>query len=169
MRSAPFSSGLCLAIVVASCGPPVGHVDAGDSACGDGPGSVEVGVGGSRLSPLADGDPLPIVRGAQGGIHVVIGAWVRDMAIDDVRLRYWLEDPDGARIGFETTLELGPAFFSPATGGGYQRHPDLVVLNHEMANVDDFAGRPAVLRAEARATDGTHACDARDVVLTPAD
>jgi hypothetical protein len=158
-------------LLLASCGPPTPGADAGDAeaGCGTGPGSIEVGVGGSRLRPLpAEGGELPIVRGAQGGIHVVVGVWVRDLDLD-LELRYRLEDASGALVGEETVLpELTPGLFSP-DGARYQRHPDLVVLDNDAPRVDDFAGRTLTLRAEARSRDGSHACDARQVVLTDPD
>lgn len=132
-------------------------------ACQD-DGRVEVGAGGSRLIALPEsGGELPIVRGSQGGIHVVVGAWVRDLPLE-LDLTYRLVDTDdGAPIGEVTSLHLTPSLFRP-DGDRQQRHPDLLILNNEMPNVSEFVGRTAVLRAEVR-TSAERACDARQVTL----
>lgn len=153
--------------ILASCGPP-GPVDAGDGAtgaCGSGPGQIEVGYGGSRLRALPPtGGELAIVRGAQGGIHVLVGAWVEDMDLE-LELRYRLEDAaDGSPVGVETVLRLTPPLFSP-DGSRYVRHPDLVILDNEMPRVEDYVGRTVLLQAEAISVDGSHACDVREVTL----
>lgn len=154
-----------LLVLAASCGPP-GPADGGAvGECGTGPGRVEVGYGGSRLRALPPtGGELAIVRGAQGGIHVLVGAWVEDMDLQ-MELRYRLEDAtDGTLVGSETVLRLTPPLFAP-DGTRYARHPDLVILDNETPRVEDFVGRTVLLHAEAVSVDGSHACDAREVTL----
>lgn len=160
----------CLALVglvLVACGPSPA-IDAGPDApatCA-GPGTVEVGRGGSRLRALPpSGGELPIVVGAQGGIHVVVGAWVRGLDLDMV-MSYRLEAPaDGSRIGDETVVPLSAGLFAP-DGDRYARHPDLIVLDNDTPRIDDFAERRVLLRVEARSNDGAHACDVREVTLT---
>ena len=143
------------------CGPPAAP-DAG-GGCGTGPGSVEAARGGLRAMALpSTGGELPIVLGSQGGIHVVVAAWVRDMDLE-MTLRYRLEDAGGL-VGEETVLPLRAALFAP-DGARYVRHPDLVVLDNETPRVEDFAGRTVDLVAEAVSVDGSHACDRRSVTL----
>jgi len=154
-------------VLLAACGPsPVS--DAGGDAPSEcaGPGTVEVGRGGSRLRALpSSGGELPIVVGAQGGIHVVVGAWVRGLDLDMV-MTYRLEDPaDGSRVGDETSVPLSAGLFAP-DGDRYARHPDLIVLDNDTPRVDDFVERRVLLRVEARSNDGAHACDSREVTLT---
>ena len=148
----------------AGCGPMTAP-DAG-SGCGTGPGRVEVARGGSRALALSpEGGELPIVLGSQGGIHVVVAAWVEDMDLD-LDLSYRLEDLDGALVVPATELDLGPSLFRP-DGDRHLRNPDLVVLDDQAARVEDFAGQVLALVAEARSVDGSHACDRRQVTLTP--
>jgi hypothetical protein len=127
---------------------------------------VQVGRGGSRLIALpSTGGELPIVLGSQGGIHVLVGAWVRDMSLN-LQLRYWLIDPaDGSQVGETTDLLLRPSLFSP-DGARYERHPDLLILDNEVPDVESFEGRAVELNAEAISEDGSHACDTREATLT---
>ena len=153
---------ILLLLAVSACAGPA-PMDGAVPACSD-DGRVEVGAGGSRLRALPEsGGALPIVRGAQGGIHVVVGVWVRGLPLE-MALTYRLEDPaTGERVGELTAVALTPGLFS-ADGARYQRHPDLLVLNNEAPDVTRFAGRTVLLRAEARA--GTVvACDERMVTL----
>jgi hypothetical protein len=148
------------ALVLAGCGAePTADADA---CIVDG--RLEVGAGGARLTalPLRGGE-LPIVHGPQGGIHVVVGLWVRDLPLE-MDVTYRLRDAaDGSLVGTETTLHLTPGFFA-VDGARYERHPDLVVLDGSSADVTPFAGRSVILRAEARTAAGT-ACDARAATL----
>jgi len=53
-------------------------------ACGDpcSPGArptLEIGLGQEAYSPAAEGDPMPVIQGTQGGFHI-------DMAIETTRL-----------------------------------------------------------------------------------
>lgn len=163
----PSSTTLAVLLAVAlsaGCGPGL-VADAG-GGCGTGPGRVEVARGGSRALALPpEGGELPIVLGSQGGIHVVVGAWVEDMDLD-LALSYRLEELDGSLVVPATELELGPSLFRP-DGDRHLRNPDLVVLDDQAARVEDFAGRLLDLVAEARSVDGSHACDRRRVTLTP--
>lgn len=131
-----------------------------------GPGSVEVGQGGNRLSPLRDGDSLPIVQGAQGGVHVLVGFWARGLSLD-VDATYQLTDRDsGAGVGTPTERRLRPGLYSQVTETEAVRNPDLVVLDNGDPTGDVFDGRWVRLQLDVRTLDGTaHACDAREVRL----
>ncbi|MEZ4340139.1 MAG: hypothetical protein R3B82_26250 [Sandaracinaceae bacterium] len=151
-------SAIALLVLLAACDPPP------PSECGTGGGSVEVGRGGSRLRSLpATGGELDIVRGSQGGIHVVVGAWVEGMDLE-MTMTYRLEE-DGEVIGTPTSVPLRDALFVPA-GTRWVRHPDLVVLDNLSPSVERFAGHTVDLTVEAVSVDGSHACDTRSVTLT---
>lgn len=138
-----------------------------EAGCGTGPGTIEVGrVDGARLVALPrDGGELPIVRGPQGGIHVLTGVWV-DAEQLELSLDYRLTDPtDGTVVGEPTTLDLTPSLFD-RSGARPARFPDLVILDGSSAPVELFAGLPVVLEAQARWPDGSLSCDARSVTLT---
>jgi len=153
-------------LLLLGCGPaPDGDAGPEGGARCEGPGELEVGRGGSRLRALPpEGGELPIVVGAQGGIHVVVGAWVRGVDLE-MELTYRLEDPeDGSRIGDETRVPLSPGLFAP-DGDRFARHPDLIVLDNDTPRVDDFAERVVLLRAEGRSSGGAHVCDDRQVTL----
>lgn len=146
-----------LALALCACSPPP------PTECGTGSGSVEVGQGGSRLRALPpEGGELDIVRGSQGGIHVVVGAWVEGMDLE-LTMRYRLEEA-GALVGTPTEVPLRAALFAPAAER-YVRHPDLVVLDNFSPSVERFVGRTVELTVEAVSTDGSHACDTRSVTL----
>ncbi len=138
--------------------------DGPGTACGTGPGKVEVARGGSRLYDLPpSGGELPIVLGSQGGIHVLVGfrVWDMDLGMD---ITYRLVDPETeAVVGTPTALSLRPTLFTN-DGTSTIRNPDLVVLNNEEPRVEDFAGRTVRLELEARSAD-SHACDARTARL----
>jgi hypothetical protein len=157
VRAAVLIASLC-----AACDGVDPPADAGPTACDDG--RLEVGSGGSRLRALPEtGGELPIVRGAQGGIHVIVGFWLRDLPLE-VEARYWLADPaSGERVGSETVVTLTPSLFS-ADGARYLRHPDLVVLNNEAPDIAAFAGRTVELHATAAAAEDA-GCDVRTVIL----
>ncbi len=151
------------ALVFAGCGTGPGRTDGSVDACLT-DGRLEVGAGGARLVPLPrEGGELPIVHGPQGGIHVVVGFWVRDLPLE-MDAAYRLEDPtDASEVGTGTMLHLTPSLLRP-DGARYERHPDLIVLNNESADVSPFAGRVLDLQAEVWTTAG-HACDTRTVTL----
>ncbi|RLB48271.1 MAG: hypothetical protein DRJ42_23580 [Deltaproteobacteria bacterium] len=163
MRSTTGPGVLLLALSVSACTAPQ-RPDAATSACGDGPGRVTVGEGGSRLRPLpATGGELPIVLGAQGGIHVLVGFSVTGMDLT-MGARYRLEDAEtGEIVGNATEIALRPSLFSTELGQTV-RNPDLLVLDPEAPSVDRFAGRVARLYLEAINAE-SHACDVREVTL----
>lgn len=160
---------LAIALIAWGCGDDdAGDGGAGDAAlCGIGPGSVEVGEGGARWSPLPEsGGELEIVRGAQGGIHVLVGFTAREMDLN-LSAHYELNDATmgGATVGTPTDLELRPTLFSPDGSGGSVRNPDLVILDNEMPSFERFVGRTLSLSVRVVSRDGSHACDARTVTL----
>lgn len=151
-----------LALILSACGTAP-RMDAGPEPCSE-DGRVQVGAGGARLTSLPEtGGQLPIVHGAQGGIHVLVGVWVRDLPLE-MDLTYRLVDPsDDAPVGQTTALHLTPGLFS-VDGARYQRNPDLVVLDNAHSDVTGFAGRTVRLEVEADTSAG-RSCDVRSVTL----
>lgn len=150
--------------LAAACGSESAR-DGGDvRPCGTGTGRVQLGEGGSTLIPLPpEGGALEIVRGAQGGIHVLVGFRVWDMELD-MTVRYELTDPEtGERIGSPTDRALRPSLFT-LEGADRVRNPDLVILDNETPRVEDFVGRVAILTLDA-VSESSHACDTRRVTL----
>ncbi|MDW8362695.1 MAG: hypothetical protein RMK74_09860 [Myxococcales bacterium] len=159
MRTGPLVG---LVAPVWGCAP--GPVPPGDAACGSASGEVEVGQGGASWSPLPRaGGSLRIVRGSQGGVHVLVGFRARGLP-PRMDVVYELRGDDGALVGeARTALSLTPGLFT-RDGDALVRNPDLLVLDWDEDRSADFAGVTAVLTLEAR-TDGGTACDARRVVL----
>ncbi|MGE0785764.1 MAG: hypothetical protein AB7S26_08750 [Sandaracinaceae bacterium] len=152
-----------LAVCLFACSPPPIDPEAG---CDTGVARVEVGTWrAGRLSSIpSEGGELTIVRGAQGGIHVLVGAWVSDVDLE-LSLGYRLTDPETSEtLGIPTQLELRPELFD-RTGPRPERGPDLLVLDNSAQPVAMFAGRAVSLEAETRSRDGSHACDRRTVTL----
>ena len=140
-----------MVVVQASCAEP--------SVEYPGPPELTLGVGEAALTPIQDGDAVPIARGPQGGT-IVWGA-VSARYFDPERLelvfsiapptgapslRRVLVDLDGADGGFATALSLGHPVFLP--------------------DVDQFSGQPCVWRLEARDREGRTAVDEKLVVPT---
>lgn len=138
-----------------------------EAGCGVGPGSLEVGaVRVGRLETLPpEGGDLPIIRGPQGGIHVLVGCWV-DEADLDLTLEYRLRDEaTEAEVGLPTRLSLRPSSFD-RTGRRPERSPDLLILDDAADPVGDYAGRRVWLEAEVWTGGGSHLCDRRTATLT---
>jgi len=113
------------------------------------------------------GGELPIVLGAQGGIHVLVGFTVRDMELE-MQATYTLQELESdAVLGTPTQLELRPTLFTTELGETI-RNPDLIVLDNETPSIDRFEGLRARLRLEA-VSEGSHACDVREITLVRPD
>jgi len=155
------------AIALGGCGdappPPPPPVDAG--ACGTGPGSALAGTGTTRFSPFAaTGGELEIVRGAQGGIHVLVA--FRPIAMDlRITVDYSLREASSeAEVAPTIARSLDPSGFT-RDADGYVRLGDLLVLDWLVPRVEDFVGRAVRLRVDARSADGSHACPEALVTL----
>jgi hypothetical protein len=148
--------------VACACSSPVVPGDAApafDGACITD--AVEVGGSGGRFVRLPrEGGELPVVRGSQGGIHVLVGFRPRAMPLT-VTATYRLVDPaTGAILGNPTVRMLGPGLYR-VDAEGPARIDDLLVLDPDEPRVADFAGRAARLEVEVVAAS---ACG-RDVRL----
>lgn len=68
----PRSLGVCLSVGLTACaGSSTDGVLPDGCLPGDSP-TLDVGEGAASFEPRADGDPVELVHGAQGGFHVVI-------------------------------------------------------------------------------------------------
>jgi hypothetical protein len=155
-----------LAVGVAwACSSPAVPGDAApgfDGACvAD---AVEVGGSGGRFVRLPrEGGELPIVRGSQGGIHVLVGFRPRAMPLT-LTATYRLVDPaTGEALGSPTVRLLSPGLYR-VDAEGPARIDDLLVLDPDAPRVADFTGREARLEVEAVAV-GACAHDTRLVTL----
>ena len=169
MRASPRLALALLGVAFAPCGlgcEPPGVADAGprDAAleCLD-DGRLEVGAGGARARALAEsGGELEIVLGAQGGIHVVVASWLRDVPLD-LEVTYLLVSIDSDTVLAETVVALRPSLLRPELPR-YLRHPDLLVLDNDAPSVERFDGRSASLELHAD-VGSERLCDRRSVVL----
>jgi hypothetical protein len=128
-------------------------------------GAVEVGGSGGRFLALPSaGGSLDIVRGAQGGIHLLVGFRLRDFPLE-LSATYHLRDiATGRDVVVPTVRALRPGLYrSDATG--VTRVDDLLVLDNDSPRVEDFAGRDFSLEVELLGDAGLCARDARRVTL----
>lgn len=125
--------------------------------------SLEVGTGSWRFEPIEDGQPVSLVRGAQGGWHVWVSARVRGMNEDTPVLTIETQPADERRppqrMESLAHLERAAADGTRATIGW-------------AAIIDDpecLVGELMRLRVEVTAPDGTRAWDERYVEIDGGD
>lgn len=132
------AAGLAVGLALAACvdeAPPVdgGPMDAG--ACGVAPSLLMIGTGTDSSTrtyrALADGDPVVLVPGPQGGQHIWLG--VRGRGFDPSLPRFEMRayrPSDGALIGrLRIRLPMGPA----------PEDPTLYALPAQTLVMDDAA------------------------------
>jgi hypothetical protein len=136
------------------------------SACGDDDASVRIGTGYDGFTVLADGDPIDVNAGPQGGFHVFGSIQARGispgdpekLAADDnpsTRFSVWR---DGARVDSNVaTFQQG---YADAGDGVYELIGRLVVL--DIAGVSDLVD--VELRFDVEVT-GAGGAEARDSVV----
>jgi hypothetical protein len=154
---------LLLAVVAAACGGGAG-VDAG-------PPQAELGTGELEFETIADGDPMLVVHGPQGGYHLV-GA-MRASGIDPGNPDD-LGDPSNPTTVFrvfrgQTRVDLMASSYTQ----GLNRNDDGVyemIARRVILDIQDDAELDGVeLRFELEVTDvhGASASDARTVIGRP--
>lgn len=65
--------------------------------CSSGPIGVEIGTGENQFEPLAAGDDIEVIHGAQDGHHIVASVRLHNTP-DIATIHYWIEDPVGETV-----------------------------------------------------------------------
>jgi hypothetical protein len=110
---------------------------------------VDVGTGTSEFVELADGDPVVLVSGGQGGYHVWTGVRVHDARITDARINLSARLEDGKSAGPTSSAATSFSVLGDGSRGAaglrdFIDRPDLVL------------GKRVVLRVEVIASDQRH-------------
>ena len=110
---------------------------------------VEVGTGISEFVELADGDPVNLVYGSQGGYHVWTAIRVHDERVTDVQVNLMTRFEDGTPAGpaTRTAVSLSPPHDGVRTAVG---------LRDFLENGAGLGGRRFFLRVEVVAGDQQH-------------
>jgi hypothetical protein len=124
-----------------------------------GPPELMLGFGESQLVPLADGDPVPIAMGPQGGTIVWGAASVRYLDPEQLELTFTITPPHGA-----PSVRRALAALEDADGG----FAASTIVGHPvfLPDEDEFRGLPCAWRLEARDRDGRSAVDEKTIVPT---
>lgn len=73
---------LSVLLLVAACGG--GEPDPGSDCGPQAEPTLEIGTGLKEFLPLQDGDPLPLIRGSQGGVHLELALRARGIDAGDL-------------------------------------------------------------------------------------
>ena len=125
----------------------------------DGPATLELGTGSWRFEPLADGQEVELVHGAQGGWHMWISLKVTGTTIDQSTVQLTMEPADESRPPQEVSVEL--PFEAPDEQGACKLIGYTGVVN------DPSCWVGALMRVKATVTtgDGTVLSDEHEVML----
>lgn len=143
---------------------------AGEIAPIDTSSALEIGTGEMEFRPLADGDPLEVVLGPQGGYHVVGNARV----VGFVPAPVLGEQPEGMRFAVTSDQGVALNLDGGAIHTSLERQPDgsytCLPGHHVMVAPPpaDFEGMAAEFTVEMVGADGELLIDSRRVVLTRA-
>jgi len=127
-----------------------------------GPPELALGIGEAELVPIADGAPVPIVRGYQGGTVVWGAASVRYLDPVQLELNFSITPPEGRASLRSVLVDLDDA------DGGFAL---TTTLGHSVFLPDPtrYSGLPCVWRLEARDRYGRVAIDEKTIVPTWSD
>lgn len=118
----------------------------------------EVGTGTWRFEELGDGQPVDLIRGAQGGWHVWVA--VRGNAVEDGDMVIIeTERADGA--GTVQRVELQPNF-DPENNAGFRNYLGWPAM---LDGVDCLVGELLRVRATLVGADGTMMTSERDILV----
>ena len=118
----------------------------------------EVGTGTWRFEELSDGQPVDLIRGAQGGWHVWVA--VRGNAVEDGDMVIIeTERADGA--GTVQRVELQPTF-DPENSAGFRNYLGWPAM---LDGVDCLVGELLRVRATWARLDGTTMTSERDILV----
>ncbi len=107
---------------------------------------LELGTGALAWQALAEGDPIELVAGSQGGWHLDASVWFGGFGPGGVRLVYEAVDTEAQSVSFVTQAGLVVQNVLAAEGG-WQRVGDRIVLDIEDAS--EVVGEDLVLRVTA--------------------
>jgi hypothetical protein len=140
-----------------SSSPP--HVDLGEAELGGGE------EGSDTFHPLAPDQAVELIRGPQGGFHILVQPRVRGLSAADggrIDTRF------SALLEGETKVDPfecphHPTYVADPAGGDYLlgRITPLIIVNERVPDVVD---RPLLLRMEALDREGRYARDERRVI-----
>lgn len=123
----------------------------------DEPPWIEVGTGRHAFVAVDDGAPLELVRGTQGGYHVLLGVRGRGFDAADIDLRVRLEQDGrivgGARLGETMALGADSHYASPG-----------IVAVFDISEPSEVEGRPTRAHVELTDRDGLILDDDLDFV-----
>ena len=124
-----------------------------------GPPELTLGVGEAALTPIQDGDAVPITKGPQGGTIVWGAVSARYLDPEQLELLFSIAPPDGTPSFRRVIVDLDDA------DGGFGVG---LSLGHPvfLPDVDQFSGLPCVWRLEATDREGRTAVDTKTVVPT---
>lgn len=119
---------------------------------------VEVGVGQSAFTPIADGEPVDLTYGAQGGYHIWMAVRVSGGSATGVQVNVSARRDDGSLAGPASRAAVG-----------LRVEPDGSATAANLRNFIDDAGsvrgKALTLRAEVVAADGKHGAGERRVAI----
>ncbi len=125
--------------------------------------TLELGTGTARFSPVADGDELPMIRGAQGGWHVWVSVRIEGMDVDLASLTLEHQPADESE---PAQITSSGAMFDPADAEG--RRSSLgwaAIFNDPTCSV----GRLHRIRATVTSARGERISIEREIVPTAGD
>ncbi len=108
--------------------------------------SLGLGTGLTRWRALAEGDPIELVAGPQGGWHVDVSVRGAGVESEGLRLDYYAIDAEsGDELSFVTSSQLTEGGVLPADEGWF-RLGDRVVF--DIDGPEDVVGRDVCLIVE---------------------
>lgn len=158
--SSVLSSSAALAVVLAACSSPapnptfvLAEVPATPSSL-----VVEVGTGTKGFVAVADGGPVDLTYGPQGGFHIWTSIRVRDVVATGVQVNLSARLADGSLVGppSRTATNLDAEPDGSATAGG---------LRNYVENASELRGKRVTLEAEVVAADKRHGAGRVTVVV----
>ena len=114
--------------------------------------TIELGTGRTVFEPLANGGPVELVAGIQGGWHLDASLRFGGFGPDGIVVVYEAVDEQAEPISFVTKAALSSASVLE-DGEGWVRVGDRIVL--DIAEPADVVGTSAILRATAQLGDQT--------------
>lgn len=121
---------------------------------------VELGTGMVTFEPIAEGDPMPLIAGSQGGHHFVLHARMMGLTPGDARDT---GNPDNPSTLFIVINEAGDrqeissrpyTLGYEETGDGWFKMRSARIVEIIEANVDTLIDRPVRLRVEVQDVEG---------------